>query len=309
MLEWKRVIRQDLCYISHMEKVSSDNYERYTHPLVSIITPTFNRGYILGRTIESVIDQTYPAWEHIIVDDGSSDNTSQIVAQFNEARIKYVTQENSGPSSARNRALSLAQGDWIAYIDSDNELFPTYLEVMLESICRLKSAEFAIACGKRTQELYEDGEMIDIIDDSSDFPASLTAKDIGLRTHHFDINGFMHSRKVIETGIRFDEVMKSLEDWDFAIQVADKFPNGLVYVIEPLFHYHQRYGTDGLVSNATYGDWAKSFERIYQKHKGKKLLIGQTWYPDRVDKYTKLQSEYELGKIPPQYLMLFTRKH
>ncbi len=278
-------------------------------PLVSIITPTFNRGYIIGRAIESVVGQTYPKWEHIIVDDGSTDNTAAVVAGFNEPRIKYATSKsNAGPSAARNIALTMAQGDWIAYIDSDNELFPNYLDVMVEKVTAQPGSSFAITAGKRTQELYENGEMVDFIDDSHDFPASMTAKDIGLRNHHFDINGFMHSKAVIDAGIRFDEEMKSLEDWDFAIAIAERFPEGFVYVQDPLFHYHQRYGTDGLVSNASYGDWAKSFDRVYQKHKGDKILEGQTWHPNRVEKYKKLQEEFEAGNVPPQYLMLFKKR-
>lgn len=285
-------------------KVTSESRK----PLVSIITPTFNRGYIIGRAIESVVGQTYPNWEHLIVDDGSTDNTAEVVAGFKDPRIKYLTRSNKGPSAARNTALSVAQGEWIAYIDSDNELFPNYLDVMVENVTAQSGSAFAITAGKRTQELYKDGEMIDFIDDSHDFPASLTAHDIGLRTHHFDINGFMHSKAILESGIRFDEEMISMEDWDFAIQIAEQFPDGFVYVNDSLFHYHQRYGTDGLVSNAEYGDWANAFDRIFQKHKDKKVLKGQTWHPNRVEKYRKLQEEYEAGKRPPQYLMLFDKK-
>lgn len=290
-----------------METVKDGNHLRNKAPLVSIVTPTFNRGYILGRTIESVTRQTYPNWEHIVVDDGSTDNTSQLISSFKDPRIRYIVQENKGPSAARNRALDVAKGDWIAYIDSDNELFTNYLEVMVRNVSQVQGAVFAIACGKRTQELYKDGVLVDFIDDSGDFPDNLTAKDIGLRTHHFDINGFMHSRKVIKSGVRFDEEMRSLEDWDFAIEIAERFSEGFVYVRDSLFHYHQRYGTDGLVSNASYGDWAKSFDRVFQKHRRAKVLAGQTWHPDRVEKYRRLQAEYEAGKIPPQYLMVFTK--
>lgn len=292
-----------------MERLKDTKLVENRTPLVSIVTPTYNRGYILDRVIESILSQTYTNWEHLIVDDGSTDNTFNIVANFNEPRIKYLlNQSNRGPSTARNRALEIASGEWIAYIDSDNELFSNYLEVMVHKVALTQGAVFAIAAGRRTQELYKKGEMVDFIEDSQDFPNDLTANDIGLRTHHFDINGFMHSKIVIDDGIRFDEEMKSLEDWDFAIEIAERFPEGFVYIRERLFHYHQRYGTDGLVSNASYGDWAKSFDRIYQKHKSKKILHGQTWYPNRVEKYNKLQGEYEAGKVPPQYLMLFTNK-
>lgn len=276
-------------------------------PLVTIITPTFNRAYILGEAIRSVLAQTHPHWEQIIVDDGSTDDTTVLVRSFHDSRIRYLRQPNQGPSVARNRALAIARGEWIAYIDSDNVLFPNYLDVMLRHLTRSAGLVFAIARGKRTHELYRDGRLIDYIDNSDDFPPELTARDIGLRSHHFDLNGFMHARTVIESGIRFDEEMHSMEDWDFAISIAERFPEGFVYVKELLFHYHQRFGTDGLVSNSTYGDWADAFERIYQKHKRDHILEGQTWYPQRVEKYSRMQREYEAGKIPPQYLSLFSQ--
>lgn len=276
-------------------------------PLVTIITPTFNRAYILGEAIRSVLAQTHPHWEQIIVDDGSTDDTTALVRSFHDSRIRYLHQPNQGPSVARNRALAIARGEWIAYIDSDNVLFPNYLDVMLRHLTRSAGLVFAIARGKRTHELYRDGRLIDYVDNSDDFPPELTARDIGLRSHHFDLNGFMHARTVIESGIRFDEEMHSMEDWDFAISIAERFPEGFVYVKELLFHYHQRFGTDGLVSNSTYGDWADAFERIYQKHKRDHILEGQTWYPQRVEKYSRMQREYEAGKLPPQYLSLFSQ--
>lgn len=287
----------------HKEVHSPDN----SKPLISIITPTFNRGYIIGNTIESVISQTYSNWEHIIIDDGSTDDTGRFINTFKEPRIKYLYQSNRGQSSARNKGLDVAQGAWVAYLDSDNELFPNYLEVMLDSVTRSDKTVFAVARGRRTLELYENGVMTKYIDESSDFPESLTAKDIGLKTYHFDTNGFMHSRAVIDAGIRFDERMRSFEDWDFAIQIAERFPQGLLYVKEELVHYHQRYGTDGLVSNASYADWAELFEYIYQKHKSDKILEGQTWYPDRVVKYRHLQEEYLAGNVPPPYLRPFIK--
>lgn len=274
-------------------------------PLVSIITPTYNRAYIIGSTIRSVLDQDYINWEHIIVDDGSTDDTRQISLSFNEPRIKYVNQKNKGPAAARNRGLEIAEGEWIAYLDSDNELFVNYLKVMMDKISRADSAVFAIPRSKRTLELYQNGKMIEYIDDSADFPDELTTSDLGLRTHHFDINGFIHSRAVIEAGIKYDESMRSFEDWEFALQIGERFPKGFVYVKDTLLNYHQRYGTDGLVSNASYDDWAKLFEYIYQKHKDDRILQDQAWYPDRVIKYRKLQEDFDAGIQPPPHLRPF----
>lgn len=91
--------------------------------LVSIITPTYNCGKFIARTIESVINQTYENWEMIIVDDCSKDNTKEIVEQYtsNDDRIKYfLLEKNSGAAVARTKAMELAQGNYMAFLDSDD---------------------------------------------------------------------------------------------------------------------------------------------------------------------------------------------
>lgn len=277
-------------------------------PLVSIITPSYNRGYLISNTIASVISQTFTNWEHIIVDDGSVDNTEEVIALFKDSRLIYIHQTHSGQAVARNRALEVARGKWIAYIDSDNELFPNYLETMLRRIGETPGTLFVIPSAVRTLELYDHGSLIDTIDESDNLPDNLTARDIGLRTFHFDTNGFMHSRIVFQEGIRFDESLHRLEDWDFAIEIAEKYPDNLLCINDVLVHYHQRYGTDGLVSNTSYGDWADLFEYIYQKHKNKQILQEQTWYPHRVLKFRNLQQRYENGDELPPYLRQFRKK-
>lgn len=92
-------------------------------PLVSIITPTYNHEKFIGRCIESVISQTYPYWEMIIVDDGSNDSTPNIIKRFNDERIKYIKQERKGIwrlSETYNRALQISRGDLIAILEGDD---------------------------------------------------------------------------------------------------------------------------------------------------------------------------------------------
>ena len=90
--------------------------------LVSIITPSYNTANFIGKTIESVLEQTYQNWEMIIVDDCSQDNTDEVVQQYLvDERIRYIKNEvNSGAALSRNRALKEARGRWIAFLDSDD---------------------------------------------------------------------------------------------------------------------------------------------------------------------------------------------
>ena len=102
--------------------------------LISIITPTYNCGEFIAETIESVLKQTYKNWEMIIVDDCSTDNTNEIVNTYitKDKRIKYYClKKNSGAAIARTKAIDLAKGSYIAFLDSDDIWLPNKLEYQL----------------------------------------------------------------------------------------------------------------------------------------------------------------------------------
>lgn len=102
-----------------------------TYPLVSVIIPTFNRVNYIGRAIESVIGQTFPNFEIIIIDDGSTDDTCKYINSLNNNKIKYYYQSNKGVAAARNKGLEVANGDFIAFLDSDDEWLPQKIEKQL----------------------------------------------------------------------------------------------------------------------------------------------------------------------------------
>ncbi|MBK9150508.1 MAG: glycosyltransferase family 2 protein [Saprospiraceae bacterium] len=103
-------------------------------PFFSIIIPTYNRAHIIHRPVKSILAQTFTDWELIVVDDGSTDNTQEIVMSYNDPRIRYVWQENQERSAARNHGIRLAQGEWICFQDSDDEYLAEHLEVLYEGI-------------------------------------------------------------------------------------------------------------------------------------------------------------------------------
>ncbi len=102
-----------------------------SHPLVSIITPTYNHEGFIEQCIESVLAQTYPHWEQIIIDDGSTDKTGELAGQYDDKRIKYIRQDNVGIwglSETYNRALQLSQGELIGVLEGDDFWPPGKLE-------------------------------------------------------------------------------------------------------------------------------------------------------------------------------------
>ncbi len=102
-------------------------------PLVSIITPTYNRAEFIGTAIESVLAQTYGHFELLIVDDGSTDNTTEVLEPYlKDKRVRVFRQENQGQSVARNVALAQAKGEFICFLDSDNAWVPEKLEHTLQ---------------------------------------------------------------------------------------------------------------------------------------------------------------------------------
>ncbi|MFM1793365.1 MAG: hypothetical protein RLZZ252_1719 [Bacteroidota bacterium] len=103
-------------------------------PFFSIILPTYNRASFLSRSIGSVVTQDFQDWELLIIDDGSTDHTKEIVNSFNDQRIKYFYQENSERSSARNNGIKLATGEWICFLDSDDEYLQDHLKIFHEEI-------------------------------------------------------------------------------------------------------------------------------------------------------------------------------
>lgn len=103
-------------------------------PTVSVIIPTYNRADMVDSAIQSVLDQTYADWELIVVDDGSQDNTAEVVAGYLDSRIRYIYQENRRLPGARNTGIRASRGEYIALLDSDDVFLPQKLRLQVSTM-------------------------------------------------------------------------------------------------------------------------------------------------------------------------------
>jgi len=106
-----------------------------SRPIVSIVIPTFNRCHLLARALDSVRSQSVSQWEIVLVNDGSTDSTPALAKHYTKLlgdRLQYHYQDNAGASAARNAGMAYARGEFIAFLDSDDEFLPTKLERQLE---------------------------------------------------------------------------------------------------------------------------------------------------------------------------------
>jgi glycosyltransferase involved in cell wall biosynthesis len=183
-------------------------------PTVSVVLPVFNGEQSVGQAVQSVLRQTMSDLELIVVDDGSADRTSAVVSRYSEPRLKFVKlAENSGPSAARNAGISLARGEYIAFLDSDDEWLPDKLEQQVGTI-RASSATIGISTtGFRIHRLVS-GSYEDIIPDPHDDwqRQQLTMCALGPGST------LMVKPDVFSQVGMFDVALRRFEDWDWMMR-------------------------------------------------------------------------------------------
>ncbi len=185
------------------------------NPHVSVIIPTYNRAHVLKRAIQSVLDQTYPHFELIIVDDGSEDNTEETVKAFRDQRIIYIRHDrNHGGSAARNTAIKSVRGKYIGLLDDDDEWLPEKLEKQLKKFGELPS-DFGVVYTGFSYKSEKSGILSSITPAlSGDVYKSLLRECIlGSPTPLIKKEYFS------KTG-GFDETLPSCQDWDMWIRLS-----------------------------------------------------------------------------------------
>lgn len=183
---------------------------------VSIILPTYNRRAFIGQAIESVLAQSFQNFELIIVDDGSTDGTTDFVKPFLSDRVQYIYQENAGRSCARNTAINIAKGEYIAFLDSDDLYLPEKLELQVKyldenpGVGMIYTSAYCIdADGRSIDFTYEANKSGNIYKEVAFFkPVTITLPTVMVR------------RQVLHVVGKFDEAMSRFEDTDMWRRIA-----------------------------------------------------------------------------------------
>jgi len=188
-------------------------------PTVSVIIPVFNGVTFVTRAIESVLHQTVVDLELIVVDDGSTDETASLVQAIKDPRLRYLHQQNQGPSVARNNGIRVATGEWIAFLDSDDYWLPTKLAAQLDRARQMPDAGL-IYCG--ASYLDPAGNLID------DMPALVEGHVLPELLLNNCVSGGTSSaalrRDLLDAIGPFDESMSCCEDWDLWLRAANATP-------------------------------------------------------------------------------------
>jgi hypothetical protein len=184
--------------------------DRLAQPLVSIIMPVFNRRAIVGDAIRSVLDQRYSNFECIICDDGSTDGTADAIDALVKAddRITMLRNAaNEGAAAARNKCLKTANGEYFAYIDSDNIWHPCFLSLMVAALARREDCQFAYAS-------YFDAVIGEDVRYLRPTRYRAFFYDLQVRNPYIDLNSLVHRSRLYEVYGGFDSRLKMLQDYD-----------------------------------------------------------------------------------------------
>jgi len=251
------------------------------HPKISIITPTYNRCFCLWKAINSVLEQDYPFFELLVVDDASGDETEKLMKEFSDPRIRYYKlKKNNGASHARNFGLKKAKGEYIAYLDSDNTWYREYLGLMIKAL-ENNEEKVLVFCKKnyRLTLIEEDGSEKRVRDEFSGKDKYFDLKRLWHRRIMIDTNSMCHRRKEILDLGGWDEGIGFWEDWELTLRVSEIYPKGFLYLNRTLLDYEQK--IDLSKKDEIFKLWESEEKKVFLKHKDNPLLEGQGWFPPK----------------------------
>lgn len=198
---------------------------------VTVIIPTFNRETMIRHAVESVLKQTYTNYEILIIDDGSSDNTEQALGPW-LSQIHYIKKENGGPSSARNKGIRHASSDYVAFLDSDDQWEPNFLQTVVDA--SLETPALGLVTTGRL--VFPKGIPRPRI------PNSRLEGDLYpllFQSNFVTTSGVLVKRECFDRVGLFNEKLDQAEDYDMWLRIAKEYP--IAFLNKYLCRWHQHH--------------------------------------------------------------------
>ena len=261
------------------------------HPFISVIIPVYNTAPYLCKCLDSVCNQTYRELEIICVNDGSTDNSAEILAEYaaRDSRIIIISQENAGQAAARNAALDIATGTWITGVDSDDYIEPDSYEYCIRHLpsaddVKLIVFSFDAVDGHTGKQLYRYRQPADGL--------VTPTPDILYKTDCYFWNKLWHRDVILQAGIRFPEGMW-FEDVAFFYLTAPYLPK-ILYLPQEKAHY------------VRYSDYASSIDKARAlPHKNMERIKAVEIALEYYEKYPLPES---MATLPSGLLLFFYRQ-
>lgn len=234
--------------------------------IISIVIPTFNRENSLSKAIQSVLDQSAPNWELIIVDDGSTDKTQKVIEKYlSDERIQYFFQKNSGVSVARNKGVEISRGDYLIFLDSDDQFLPG----LISRLNKINYTEYDLICWQVSKLI--DGK-------SSVWKPQKLGKIYNNITASFLAGSICYKKDTFLKAGGFDPEMFFGENYELGIRIGDLGDLKIKILNENFLFYRiqSKHRTSDSIPNKL-----KSNNYLLFKHKEK--------YKKDIDSYSKLK--------------------
>jgi glycosyltransferase involved in cell wall biosynthesis len=237
---------------------------------VSVVIPTYNYGRFLSEAIQSVLDQTYKDFEIIVIDDGSTDNTEEVVNSFKDSRIRYIYQDHSGVSVAENAGVNAARGEYITGMGADDLYLPRNLEIKVKLLD--SRPEIGMVCSDAY--LFDNRTGATIGRFWRDDPSHYLVDPQKAALHPIDeliIHGCfiapqasMMRRTVFEKVGRFDNTLAVCEDWDLLFRIVQHFP--IEIIDEPLIKLRRHDTNMSLNRDTMYVGEVATLSKLLHSH-------------------------------------------
>jgi glycosyltransferase involved in cell wall biosynthesis len=207
---------------------------------VSVVIPSYNYARFISDAIQSVLTQSFRDFETIVIDDGSRDNTAEVVSAF---PVKYFYQENQGLPAARNRGIALTHSEYIIFLDADDILTENALQRSVEILDKHPEVAFSYGQAQVVDETGTTHGLIksSFLNGSSVVEGKEQIKELALYSNRIPISTVMVRRSCLDKVGGFHEEMKRFQDHQFFIKLAKRFP--VAYIAEPLVKYRVHPGS------------------------------------------------------------------